>query len=77
MRELLSEIELAATAHKPVPCMWPLYVVAYWPAGQRWKIHPQTFARNDTEMTRFTELLSDRGWTHITVLRLPAELWEQ
>ena len=62
----------------PVPCRTPLFVLGYRPNlggwGCRWKIwFPLDFAdANDPRLAEEIQQLQDKGWTHITVLKLPA-----
>ena len=61
----------------PVPCGWPYFLVGYWPRNQLWKIdccdHYQT--EDDPQIARDIKEMRGKGWTHVTVLRLPEELW--
>ncbi len=62
----------------PVPCAYPLFVLAYRPNiggwGNRWKIHwPLEFCdSNHPRLDQQIRILKAKGWTNITVMRLPA-----
>lgn len=50
----------------------PIFVVAYWPKGNWWKIHPELFS--STGLPIFVDYVNDlreKGWTHVTVCQLP------
>jgi len=59
----------------PKPCTAPYFLVAYWPRGQYWSILSRLFVDRysaDIEADR----MKDRGWNHVTIMKLPEALWE-
>ncbi|MDO8595930.1 MAG: hypothetical protein Q7R45_04820, partial [Sulfuricaulis sp.] len=62
----------------PVACRTPLFVVAYKQDhggfGARWKLFfPLEFGEVDhPKLREEMQQLQSKGWTHITVMRLPA-----
>ncbi len=59
----------------PKPCPWPMFLAAYWPKDSRWKVMPEMFEVESPGMNQEIKRLERAGWTHITVMRLPEELW--
>lgn len=65
------------TTPPPDPCAYPYFLVAYWPRDRRWQVHREMFTSpSDPGALSYAERLLVAGWTHVTFLRLPAELWE-
>ncbi len=61
----------------PEPCLWPYFLVAYWPRKRLWKIdcYDHYQEEDDPQIARDIRDLRDKGWTHVTVMRLPEKLW--
>ena len=53
----------------PEPNEWPYFVLAYWPRNANWKIVVQGLGAHEawSEMKDWQK----RGWTHVTVCKLP------
>lgn len=49
---------------------FPFVIVAYYPRGGWWKVHPEMFASPDTAANAIEDL-SRRGWAHIQIVKLP------
>jgi len=59
------------------PCKYPYFVVAYWGKGGWWKVMERLYVSPDChDCVHEIERLSSNGWSHVTVMRLPNELWE-
>jgi len=60
----------------PKPCTMPYFLVAYWPKSRSWFIHHSgMYALPEDARCHIDEMIG-RGWTHVTLLKLPAALWE-
>ena len=65
---LVKEIRLQATPDLE----FPYFIHAYWPTGKRWRLHPMTYSKPDApELVREAQSLSEKGWTHICVIKIP------
>lgn len=77
MSETLPFFDAVAVRTVPpelVTCGFPFFLVAYWPAGKYFKVFGQMYS--DTEGTGITgdiKSMQAKGWTRITVCRLPVE----
>ena len=50
----------------------PYFLYAYWPTGGYWSIKEWGFDNPDgDEINRTISRLSEKGWTHVTILKLP------
>lgn len=67
----IASIVCEETPKEPPACRCPLFIVAYWPSGSRWRMLPETYEPNSAEMGRKIEKLKECGWTHIKVCKLP------
>lgn len=57
---------------------FPFFIVAYWSQGGWWKIHKELYSRPDCEKIQADiKDLQSRGWSHITIMRLPLTPNEQ
>lgn len=76
--DLFPEIVAVVPSDKPTPCEYPYFVVAYWPPGKKWVMQDVTYSSlQSTYLSANIEALKSRGWTHITILKLPSALWER
>ena len=69
--QLFPELVCEVPDALPLPCKWPLFVVGYYKSY--WSIK-SALEFPDVESPGLKSLikaLRERGWTHITVLRLP------
>ena len=73
---LLPGIVEKVSDQPPMPCKFPFFLVAYWPRGHWWKIQPGYYEGIDCPAMRaHINDLRATGWQHITIMRLPQELW--
>lgn len=76
--EMFPEIVSKVPVEKPVACKFPYFIVAYWPRGRWWSIDSQMYSGPDgDEITKEVKLKQSSGWTHVTIMRLPASLCEE
>ena len=76
MNELFEPAELVSAAPDPMaePNEYPYFLVAYWPRDDRWEIHAKE-RYNSIDGGGIQSGIRDlhaRGWTHVTVCKLPA-----
>jgi hypothetical protein len=58
------------------PCKFPFFIAAYWRGGW-WRIMDDLYPSPDCpDCVNEIASLQNNGWSHVTVLRLPSELWE-
>lgn len=81
MTELFKEFEIVPVDQLPIPPpAYPYVIVAYWPSGARWALKPtgtETYSEIGPKMQADMSLLQSKGWTHITVLKIPSNLSER
>jgi hypothetical protein len=71
MSELFQTCTISSTPPAPAnDCRY--FILAYWGAGGRWKIHKTTHPLPDCDtILREIQQLRDNGWSYITVCQLP------
>ena len=73
--DLFPEIVRKVEPPKADPCLFPFFIVAYWPRGGYWSVFKEMYGPVSIDMKRAIIRLENNGWTHITVMRLPDSLW--
>lgn len=77
--DLFPELVGVVIESSPQPSKAPYFIVAYWPKGPWWRVMPsdttEYISSNGGLLDKDIARLRDRGWTHITIMRLPDTLW--
>ena len=77
MTDLFPNIVSCAPAPPPKPCEFPYFIAAYWGKGGWWRIMDELYeSPTGPACVNEIERLTQNGWSHVTVLRLPSKLWE-
>ena len=76
MTDLFPSIVSRAPYPPPPLCKTPYFLAAWWRGGW-WRIMDELYESPDCrDCVNQIAHLQNNGWSHVTVLRLPSELWE-